>query len=374
MTKRVRIYRCGGIWWVQYYFAGKVRRESTRSTKEQVAKKLLTKRMAGKDAGTLQESSLKPRRFEDLHAMVEADYLKKENRSLDRLQDAFKALKEMFGGWSASAITEEKLNEYFKIRVESGKARATAVYEIRCLRRAFKLAKLPVPFFESGALDNARKGFFEDHEFRAVLAQLPAYLRPVMTVARLTSWRAQSELLPLRWSHIDWKAGTMKLDARTTKNRESRTYPFAAFPALADVLRGQREAADRVQREMGVIVPWVFFRVTKTTVLPIKSYKTAWAHATVKAGFPEKLVHDFRRTGVRSFRQAGVPESVSMALTGHKTRSVFLRYDIVDTKDLSVGVEKLAAFHAQHAQNSRLRDNHGTIGPLPLTKATQQHG
>jgi hypothetical protein len=62
-------------------------------TKEDVAKKLLTKRMAGKDAGTLQESSLKPRKFEDLYAMVEVDYQKKENRSLDRLHNAFTALK-----------------------------------------------------------------------------------------------------------------------------------------------------------------------------------------------------------------------------------------------------------------------------------------
>ena len=335
-----------------------------------MAEKLLPKRMAAKDAETLQETSLKPRRFEDLHAMVEADYLKKENRSLDRLHDAFKALGAMFAGWSTSAITGEKLDEYFTARVLSGKARATAVYELRCLRRAFRLAKLPVPFFESGALDNARKGFFEDHEFRAVLAHLPAYLRPVMTVARLASWRAQSELLPLRWSHIDRKAGTMKLDAGTTKDGKPRTYPFAAFPELADVLRAQREAADLLQLERGVIVPSVFFRVTRNAILPIKSYKTAWANATMNAGFPEKLAHDFRRTGVRHLRQSGVPESVAMKLTGHKTRSVFMRYDIVDEKDLSVGVEKLAAFHAL----SRVRDNRGTIGHAPVTVLETTHG
>jgi hypothetical protein len=59
-----------------------------------------------------------------------------------------------------------------------------------------------------------------------------------------------------------------------------------------------------------------------------------------------------------------------MKLTGHKTRSVFLRYDIVDDKDLNIGVEKLAAFHAQGA----LRDNYGTISTLPLTRGEQKHG
>lgn len=91
----------------------------------------------------------------------------------------------------------------------------------------------------------------------------------------------------------------------------------------------------------------------------------------MKPGFPEKLVHDFRRTGVRSLRQAGVPESVAMGLTGHKTRSVFLRYDIIDGKDLLAGVEKLAAFHAQ---GSCVRDSYGTISPLPVATTGRTHG
>ena len=369
MTKRGRIYRRGTIWWIQYFFNGKDRRESTHSDKEGIAKKLLTARVAAKDAGTLQAACLKPRKFEDLYALVEADYLKKQNRSLDRLHNAFKALTTMFAGWLASAITEDRLNEYFKTRLALGKARATVKYELVLLRRAFKLAKLPVPHFESGALHNARVGFFETEEFHAVLGQLPVYLRPVMQVARLTSWRAQSELLPLTWNRIDWRAGTMKLDAGTTKNKEGRTYPFAAFPELLAVLKGQREAADKLQRERGIIVPWVFFRVTGKAVLPIGSYKTAWANATARAGLPGKLVHDLRRTGVRHLRQSGVPESVSMKLSGHKTRSVFLRYDIVDDKDLSIGVEKLAAFHAE----TGLRDNYGTISPFPVTTKKEQH-
>lgn len=370
MKKRGRIFQRGNMWWIQYFFNGKDRRESTRSTKEQVAKKLLTKRMAAKDSGTLQESSLTPLKFEDLRAKIDADYLKKQNRSLDRMHDAFQALDTMFAGWSTSAITGEKLDEYFNARVASGKARATAVYEIRCLRRAFRLAKLGPPFFEVGTLDNVRQGFFEDEEFRVVLAHLPAYLRPVMTAARLTGWRAKSELLPLQWSHVDRKTGVMKLDRSSTKNKEPRTYPFAALPELAALLQAQWDAKEQIGLTRSVIVPWVFFRVTKTRVLPIRSYKTAWSNARVKAGLPEKLVHDFRRTGVRHLRQSGFPESVAMKLTGHKTRSVFLRYDIVDEKDLSVGVEKLAVFHAL----AGVRDNRGTVTPLPLATTGQHHG
>jgi hypothetical protein len=60
-----------------------------------------------------------------------------------------------------------------------------------------------------------------------------------------------------------------------------------------------------------------------------------------------------------------------MQLTGHKTRSVFDRYDIVDGRDRGFAVEKLAAFHAQV---SRVRDSYGTISPLLPATTGRTHG
>ena len=54
------------------------------------------------------------------------------------------------------------------------------------------------------------------------------------------------------------------------------------------------------------------------------------------------LKHDFRRTAVRNLETAGVPRSVAMKITGHKTEAVYRRYAIVSEQDMAEAVAKLA--------------------------------
>ena len=58
--------------------------------------------------------------------------------------------------------------------------------------------------------------------------------------------------------------------------------------------------------------------------------RTAWKNACKVAGCPGKLIHDMRRSAVRTFERAGVPRSVAMSIVGHKTESIYRRYAIVD--------------------------------------------
>src|SRR5215472_18350599 len=79
-----------------------------------------------------------------------------------------------------------------------------------------------------------------------------------------------------------------------------------------------------------------------------RSWRTA-CEATGLAsgeGEPERPFHDLRRSGVRNLIRAGVPESVAMRISGHKTRSVFERYNIVSERDLNDAARKLETYVA----------------------------
>jgi len=72
--------------------------------------------------------------------------------------------------------------------------------------------------------------------------------------------------------------------------------------------------------------------------------KTAWNKARERANVPGLLVHDLRRTAVRNMIRAGIPEKQAMRISGHKSRSIFDRYDITDERDIQIAGQKLARY------------------------------
>ncbi len=339
-----RFYLRGATWWVQYSHRGRVFRESTHSRKESEAKKLLRQRLGEIGTGTHKPDAEKVT-FQDLEARLVADYARRENRSARRMQQAMAHLRETFGQDRALDITTDRLTAYVDARIRAKAAKSTVAYELAMLRRAFTLARsvLPTrPELPELEIKNTRTGFFEEPEFRALVAELPPPLRPVMVFAYFTGWRMFSEILPLRWSQVDLAAGVVRLEPGSTKNREGREFPVGVHPELAALLQAQWDATQALNRRLGAVVPWVFHR----NGAPIRDIRAAWDGACKRAGLVGMIRHDFRRTAVRNLERAGVSRSVAMKLTGHKTEAVYRRYAITSAQDMAEGVAKLAALQA----------------------------
>jgi integrase len=212
--------------------------------------------------------------------------------------------------------------------IKRGASNAEINRELAALRRAFRLAvragrlvQCPhVPMLQER---NTRRGFLEPDQIAAICASLPEEVRPVVKFAYATGWRTASEVLPLEWRNIDWGGRCVRLDAHTTKNGEARSFPFTA--EIETILKGQLAKHERLKKE-GTISPFVFQRDGERIV----TFRTAWKNACKAAGSPGKLIHDMRRSAVRTFERAGVPRSVAMSIVGHKTESIYRRYAIVD--------------------------------------------
>jgi len=305
--------------------------------------------------------------LDDLLKLIENNYAVKGRRSLRRVEHAERNLREYFGGErKARDVTSEDIAAYAAYRTEKGAAPRSINYDTAILRRGFRLGKKIVsatPDFEMMGLSNIRKGFFEAEQYRAVLNQLPEYLRPVVTTAYVTDCRVASELLTRQWKHVDLNAGWLRLDPGETKNGEGRNFPLT--PDLRAALEAQRERVLQIQRLAGQIIPWVFVHPfgegRAAAGSPIKDFRGAWAKACREAEVPGKLLHDLRRRAVRNLERAGVARSAAMKMVGHRTEAIYRRYAITDDAMLKEEALKLAKPHAAETGISKVVAKSGDI-------------
>ena len=254
----------------------------------------------------------------------------------------------IFGELKAAKVTTDTIANYIAECKAKEQPNATINRALALLRRAFNLGRkhkpplvLNPPQVTLLKENNVRKGFFEDAEYRALRDALRDDMKPVLTFAYYTGCR-RAEILNLKWSQVDLQERIVRLPLGTTKSKEGRLLPM--FGELHEVLSMQK-----ANREVNCPdSDWVFARQDGQ---PIRDFRRAWFRALKQAnlskdGEPARLFHDLRRTGVRNLVRAGVPEKIAMTISGHKTRSVFERYNIVNQDDLKRAVQQVDQYLA----------------------------
>lgn len=184
----------------------------------------------------------------------------------------------------------------------------------------------------------------------------------------------------MEWSNVDRQNGIVTLKAGETKNDDARTV------YLDDELKALFQQQWENRKRNGKFTPFVF--PNKGTSGMIINFRKAWNTACREAGLgygykvSDKYVqkwegklpagpifHDFRRTAVRNMVRSGIPERVAMMISGHKTRSVFDRYNIVSDADL-----KAAAIKQQVYLESQMGTISGTIADFEAKKGQPKTG
>ena len=152
----------------------------------------------------------------------------------------------------------------------------------------------------------------------------------MLDFAYYSGWR-RNEILYLTWDDVDRSGGVIRLTPQRSKTRTGRVLPISAPLGLVLDRRAARRLDDN---------PRVFLR----DGVAVRVWRHALRDACLRARVPHRLLHDCRRTAARNLVRAGVPERVAMLLTGHKTRAVFDRYNIVNERELLSAGERLAEY------------------------------
>jgi integrase len=345
------IYQNGSsVWWIKFYVRGIARRESSKSTDRKAAEKLLKRRLAEVETKTyIARTNVK---IAELIVDLLAEYRQQGRKSIKTVELRWKTHLEPFFQRGVHSLPADDLNtdlaqRYCAKREAEGASGASINRELAILKRAFHLAmkRTPpkvracpvIPMYKESA---PRTGFLEDAQYTPLAmecSKVGLWLRALLTTAYSFAFR-KGELLSLRVKQIDLANGTIRLETGTTKNGEGR------------VVKMTREVATLLTACVIGKEPddYVFSRPDKklkngTLVKgkPVTGFRKIWKTVCTRAGVPSLLFHDLRRSGVRNLRRLGVQESVAMRISGHKTRSVFERYNIVDEADLADAASRL---------------------------------
>src|SRR5208337_4667969 len=345
-----RIRKTSAVWWIQYSVNGKQLKEGSESTDRKKAEKLLKLRTSQATLGKTVTPEMARTAFAELLARdITTDRV--TAYAVDRLSPRKCGRCDGTGKLDGRDDPCVKCDATGEVRT----ARATVNRELAALKRAFTLAVRARKVSEAPHIaipreDNARQGFLTHAEFERLHAALPDDLKDVVEFLYLSGWRV-GEARSLEWRDVDVEQMVVRLRIENSKTKKPRVLP----------LRG--ELAEIIQRAKATRSPDCSF-VFRRDGHALGLFRKSWASACKAAGLGHILVHDLRRAAVRNLVRAGVPDTTAMSITGHKTRSIFDRYNITSERDQALAIEQVGVYLAARPKTAS--------NVVPLRSAQEQ--
>jgi integrase len=364
------VFRKQGVWWVDYYVNGHRKRERIGPDK-QLANTVLKKRKVEIAEGKfLDKRRPVTTTFDELADTYLAWVRPNERTGKPARKRSWKThdlyaigrMRAYFGGKRLLEITPALVEQYRDWRKATITRRkrlvtvATVNRELATLRRMFNVARRGLIVLKGGVPPdnpmamvtlererNERDRVLSAEEFQRLSEAAEPWLRPILLLAYYVGMR-KGEIRSLRWEQVDLKTGIIRLQSSDTKTDQGRVIPLN--PVL-------RSALSTIPPVLGC--PWVFvnpayveaWRANPDGVNPrfhATSITHAFTRACKKAGVKNATFHDLRHTFVTNMRRAGVDYFRIMAITGHRTMSVFKRYNLIDEQDLMEAVARMDTY------------------------------
>ena len=354
-----RIYQRGQTWWIQYYGQGQLFRESSRSHLKSAAISLLKLREGEVGQGRVPALKAEKTTFGQLAALYLQDYQINGRKTFDRAKELTDRLRETFGRFRACQITSEHIRAYMARRQAEGMANGSINRELAALKRMFRLANqqtpplvIRTPHIPHLEENNVRRGFMTEEDYTILRAALPDHLKIPLIIAYWTGMR-MGEILHLQWEQVDLTTGLLRLEPGTTKSGRGRLIPLPTEACLA-LARWKDHTSLRYPR-----CPWIcHFRGERLA----RVQKKLWDKICTRVGLSGKLFHDLRRTAIRNMVRRGISERVAMEISGHRTRSVFDRYDIVSEADIRDARIRMNQIQRTNFESPAALENVGSSG------------
>jgi len=242
---------------------------------------------------------------------------------------------------TASAVRPIEIADYIAARRAAGIAAATCNREVAVLKASYRHgARLElvdrIPMFPKKLKEpKPRQGFVEESQYKILSKNADQlWLRTFLALGFNFGWR-KSEMLNLRVRNVNLLEDWVALE--TSKNGEGRRVKLTAEikTLLAACITGKNPDD---------------FVLTRPNGRRVAQPRKDWYHLCHVSGlgkldddggYEGLQMHDLRRSGVRRMRRHGISETVAMKISGHKTRSVFQRYDITSERDLEEAAKLL---------------------------------